>query len=516
MTENFNEGYISCSKCGHNENASTALKCEICGHQLQKRAASPKPLIFGLILLLGILGGGGYFLFKDKFTTAQTQNTENVVNVANDDKNTSAVIDIPADSPERYSSGERILLRYKSNADAKNGVREFATGNYDEALKFFEKAIEGDRPNPEPQIYLNNTKARLAKSFFTMAVVVPVDNSATSAEEILRGVADAQTKFNEAGGLNGKLLEIAIANDGNDPKIAAGVAQKLSDNPKILAVVGHNSSDASEAALPMYEKNGLAMVSSTSTSPSLSGDIFFRAVISDEISGKGLAKHTATSALKKVAIFYNPQSSYSNNLQKAFTSEFQKLGGQIVREIDMSNPNLLSKDEVKSLQGQADAIILFPNKDFISVAIGILQANGQLPVEQRMKILAGNTMYDPMTITSGANAAEGLIVPVPWFSNTSYGKKAEQRWLGQVNWRTAASYDAIRALTSTLSDNSSRDSILKNLQSVDLVFSETSGDVLRFSSQRERLGQPILVEVTRGTGGPQGSPFAFKPIQHSN
>jgi uncharacterized protein (DUF983 family) len=74
MTENFNEGYISCSKCRHNENASTALKCEICGHQLQKAATSPKPLIFGLILLLGILGAGGYFLFRDKLTTAQTQN----------------------------------------------------------------------------------------------------------------------------------------------------------------------------------------------------------------------------------------------------------------------------------------------------------------------------------------------------------------------------------------------------------------------------------------------------------
>jgi branched-chain amino acid transport system substrate-binding protein len=510
MAENYSD---TCPNCGHDKNSSTALKCEICGHQLQKASASPKPFIFGLILLLGILGGGGYFLFKDKLTTAQTQNTDNVVSVASDDKNTSAVIDLLADSPERYSSGERILLRYKSNADAKNGVKEFAAGNYDEALKFFEKAIQGDRPNPEPQIYLNNAKARLAKSSFTVAVVVPVDNSATSAEEILRGVADAQTKFNEVGGLNGQLLEIAIANDGNEPEIAAGVAQKLSDNPKILAVVGHNASDASQAAIPIYEKNGLAMVSSTSTSTSLSSKVFFRSVASNEIIGKSLAKYAPTSGLKKVAIFYNPQSSYSSSIEKSFTNELQKLGGEIVQTIDMSNPSFSPKKELAALQDRVDAIALFPNKDLISVATSIARANNELSPTQKLPILAGDTMYDPMTITAGGNAVEGLTVAVPWFAQTPYAKIAETRWLGQVNWRTATSYDAILALTSALSDRPSRASIVQNLQSINLASSETSGEILKFSAQQERISEPILVNVARSTGGPSGSPFAFKPIQ---
>ncbi len=510
-------GYITCPKCGYDRNALDGLKCEICNHPLQEVPASPQPLIVGLILLLGVLGGGGYFFFKDKLTTLQSQNTANNISLASDDNNNTSStattsIDIPADSPFRYSSGDKILLRYKSNAHAKNGVQEFAAGNYDEALKFFEKAIDGDRSHPEPQIYLNNTKARLAQSYFTIAVVVPIDNAATSAEEILRGVADAQTQFNEAGGLNGKLLEIVIANDGNEPQISAGVAQTLSDNPKILAVIGHNASNASKAALPVYEKNGLAMVSSTSTSTFLSSKVFFRTVASNEIIGKSLAKYAPTSGLKKVAVFYNPRSSYSSSLQQAFSSEFQKLGGQIIQTIDLSNPNLSPKEEVAALQNQVDAIAIFPNKNLISLAISIARANSQLAPETRMSILGGDTLYDPMTIRGGGKAVEGLTLMVPWFAQTPYAKRAEKRWLGQVNWRTATSYDATLALTIALTDNPSRQSILQNLQSVNLASSETSGEALKFSSQRERLGKPVLVRVTRKKGGATGSYFAFEPI----
>jgi branched-chain amino acid transport system substrate-binding protein len=309
-----------------------------------------------------------------------------------------------------------------------------------------------------------------------------------------------------------QLLEIAIANDGNEPTIAAGVAQKLSDNPKILAVVGHNASDASQAALPIYERNGLAMVSSTSTSTSLSSKVFFRSVASNEIIGTSLAKYAPTSGLKKVAVFYNPQSSYSSSLEKSFANELQQLGGEIVQTIDMSNPSFSPKEAIVALQDRVDAIVLFPNKELISVATSIARANNELPSEQRMAILGGDSMYDPMTITGGGNAVEGLTLVVPWFAQTPYAKKAETRWLGQVNWRTATSYDAVLALTNSLSNNPSRSSILQNLASINLASSETSGETLKFSAQRERMSQPIMVKIARGTGGPSGSQFAFKPI----
>jgi len=151
--------------------------------------------------------------------------------------------------PSRYSSGERRLLRYQANLDGDRGTQAFSAGNYQRASEFFAKAVRGDRRDPEVQIYLNNAKARLKGKPFTLATVVPVDSAATSAEEMLRGVADAQTKFNDAGGFGDRLLEVVIANDGNDSSISGGVARKLANNPAILGVVGHNASSASQGAL---------------------------------------------------------------------------------------------------------------------------------------------------------------------------------------------------------------------------------------------------------------------------
>jgi phosphate transport system substrate-binding protein len=62
---NTNFNYLTCPKCGHDRNPSTAKKCEICGQKLgNKGAGSPLPLLllggFGLLALLG----GAYFGFR--------------------------------------------------------------------------------------------------------------------------------------------------------------------------------------------------------------------------------------------------------------------------------------------------------------------------------------------------------------------------------------------------------------------------------------------------------------------
>lgn len=74
------------------------------------------------------------------------------------------------------------------------------------------------------------------------------------AKEILRGVAQAQDEVNRSGGINGKLLQVAIANDDNEANQAQQIAKQFVQDTSILAVVGHNSSNASIAAAPIYQE----------------------------------------------------------------------------------------------------------------------------------------------------------------------------------------------------------------------------------------------------------------------
>lgn len=415
------------------------------------------------------------------------------------------------------TSGESRLFHSKANFDLDKGIKAFQSGNYQNAIYFFGKAVEAAPNDPEPQIYLNNAKARQQGSPFKLAVAVPVDYQEDAAREILRGVADAQTKFNDVGGKDGRLLEIVIANDANEPLVASKIAQKLVAIKEVLGVIGHTSSDVSNAALGEYEQARLAMVSPTSTSTSLKSPFFFRTVPSDSVAGEKLAKYAKnTLRLEKVEIFFDSQSLYSTSLQQAFEDKFTKLGGRVISIVDMRNPGLKAKDVVKHSvdHNQVEAAVLLPSVQTASVAISIARANAELPQNKRLQLLGGDGLYLPETLIQGGAAVEGLTIAVTWSDETSsYARAAEKRWKGRVNWRTAVSYDAAQALINALSSNATRKTVPKNLKSLQLSCHETSGEKLRFWETGDPDRESRLVRVDKNAPAPSGSRLGFKEIE---
>ena len=298
--------------------------------------------------------------------------------------------------------------------------------------------------------------------------------------------------------------------------IAPGsIAQQLAKDPEILGVIGHNSSSASAAALSEYEKASLVMISPTSTSTALTSNYFWRTVPDDAASGQKLAEYAQKAGIKRIAIFYNPDSSYSKSLQAEFENSFQQLGGNVLGSIDISDANFDPKQKIKTIQGQVDAIALFPNTDTTSVAIALARANTELS-RQKLPMLGGDALYSSQTLNDGGSAVNGLVIAVPWFATSQpYAQKASQRWIGTVNWRTAASFDATQALLKTLANNPNptRTSVLQNLQSVNLTASETSGEPLSFV-QGEKVGKPVLVQIVTGAiGKPRDFSNGFQLIQ---
>jgi branched-chain amino acid transport system substrate-binding protein len=420
---------------------------------------------------------------------------------------------IIAFNPEWVSNNDRVLFKGNGDRYRDLGLEAFANGDFLDAVKYFEKAVFSNRNDPEVQIYLNNAQAILQSYPLTIAVVVPVDNRETSAKEMLRGIADAQTRFNNSGGVGRRLVRIMIANDGNDPERARSIARHLGEDPEVLGVIGHNSSSASQAALSEYERAGLVTISPTSSSTSLKSDYFFRTVPSDAASGKKLAQYSQKLGLKKVAIFYNPSSSYSKSLKQAFESNLKQLGVNVLGSIDLTNPDLDLEEQLKIVKQEVDAIALFPDTETTSVAVALARINTELSGKP-LPMLGGDALYSSQTLNDGGSAVNGLILAVPWFAGVQpYAKQAEQRWLGTVNWRTAASFDATQALLNALETDSTRSSVLQNLNSIDLAAKDTSGKKLTFADGNRRE-QPVLVKiVSSAKGQPQNFNYRFELIQ---
>jgi len=419
-----------------------------------------------------------------------------------------SITPLQGDLASRFSRGERVMFTNDGDADRDAGVAAFSRGDYSLAIQSFNRSVSNLRNEPEAQIYLNNAMARDHGNPYVLAAVVPIENRGNVAKEMLRGIADAQTRFNEDNGYNGRLLEILIVNDGNNEAFAAQVAQELVAMPDILGVIGHNSSEASLAALPVYEQAEMPMISPTSTSLELKGNSFYRTVPSNQALGEKLASYVANRLRSQQAVIFYADGNYSTSLRDEFTVSFREYGGDVVNSINLSTTDFDPNAAIQDVSNQSRIAILLPSTEMIPRAISVATANAELP--DPLILLGGDSLYDERTLVNGGRSVEGLILAVPWFANTAYAARAGSRWGGRVSWRTASSYDATQALLRALPDTSSPSEVLERLNAVELPPSETSGTLLKFTESGDRTEEPLLVKATRGGSRPVGTSLGFE------
>ncbi|MGK7894072.1 MAG: AAA-like domain-containing protein [Xenococcus sp. (in: cyanobacteria)] len=402
-----------------------------------------------------------------------------------------------------FSSGENRLFREGvRNLDLELGIKAFKSKKYSDAIAYFEKAIKTSPSEPEPRIYLNNAKARREHpNSFLIAAVVPVKDDSKNAKDVLRGIAQAQTEFNKNQKEAQPLLEILIANDENERNIAEQIAKKIIKHKGIIAVIGHNSSETTEVALPEYEKSGLAVISPTATSTELNRSNFFRIPASNNILGKNLAEYVKeTMNLEKVAFFYDSDSTYSKTIKEAFKKEKTK-------NIDLKESKDWSKEIELLVNEGIKAAVLFPSTKTVSRTIAIAQANDTLPEEQKLQLFGGDTLYTKNILEEHGDIFEGSVLVVPWQEDkTAYKKSAEKKWdTEEVGWRMAMGYDAaqvmIKALSS-LSEGARREDVLNKLNefknSEYLQEDETSGEELCFHSNGDSNRYARIRQVDDG------------------
>jgi branched-chain amino acid transport system substrate-binding protein len=366
-------------------------------------------------------------------------------------------------------------------------------GNKDQAIQLLSDYLQNHPNDPEAQIYLNNLKS-LDRNPLKIALVLSIENL-NIGQEMLRGAAQAQTEINQAGGVNGRYLHIMIVNDGNKPEISTQVAQELSQNPEILAVVGHNASNASIAAAPVYQKAQLVMVNPTSLANGISdtGDYIFRVVPSIGSSAKALAQIVKQQS-QKVSICYDSQAPDSVSFQQEFVANLLANGKQPAATIcDFSDPAFDPVAEIKEAVSQgADSLLLAPYIDRLNKAYEIAQAN-----QNKLQLYGSNTLATIKTLQQG-QLVQNLILVSVWSpkvqSNQAFAKAARKRWGGDVSWRTAGVYDAVYAIAAGLRDNPTRLGLQQALSSDRFSASSLNGSI-QFLPNGDRAGEAVLIQV---------------------
>jgi ABC-type branched-subunit amino acid transport system substrate-binding protein/serine/threonine protein kinase len=437
---------------------------------------------------------------------------------------------------QRISFGDRILAFGSDNPAKQEGADFMRTGDYQQAIKAFESVRSADITDPETLIYLNNARIGNGK-YYAIAAAVPLGITPDSANEMLRGIAQAQDEINAAGGINGVPLKVAIANDDNHPIIAKSLAQELVKNPEILGVVGHGISDTTLAAGAIYQSGELVAIAPVSSAIQLSelGRYVFRIMPSDRYASRALSTYMSNQLNKqKAVVFYNGNSVYSQSIKNEFKDAlFYRGGGKVIGEFDLSRPDFNARKSVETaIKHGADAIVLLPSNDVLDRALQVVYVN-----RRRLNMLAGDGFYLTKTLEIAGEDAEGMVLAVPgsligekgenfrakamqlWGENSTdqtlnNGKNIDNNLLPServsVNWRTALTYDATQALIAAIRNNPTRNGVQRSLSASNFSVIGSTGIVsFRPTGDREAAVQLVVVKPTKNG-------YQFKPLEFGN
>ena len=413
---------------------------------------------------------------------------------------------------KRISVGDKILVTAKDSVEKQLGIEAFADGDYVDALRSFATVLQKDPNDPEARIYSNNTYAAKTEDPYKIAVSVPIGGNLGVAQEILRGVAQAQNEINQNGGINGKLVMVEIANDDNEPEVAKEIANKFVKDKRVLAVIGHNGSDASVAAAPIYQENGLVMITPTSSAEVLSkmGDYIFRTTPGARTLADTLAEYAVNTLGKtNIGVCVDSEAEASVSFKENFTWAVYNYGGEINSlNCDLSAPDFSAENiPSQAISNGADALLLAPSVRKADEAIEIVDAN-----QDRLTLLGNHSLNTYNTLKQGRDNANGMIFTVPWHSQStdSFAKNAEQLWGGGVNWRTAMAYDAAQTVFKAISLGSKRQEVQQALNNPNFSAQGASSKI-SFLPSGDRNLQGTLIKIKPGNRS--GTGFDFEPIE---
>ena len=418
----------------------------------------------------------------------------------------------------RISRGDRLLIpslaQSPAQADRKAGTEAMARKDFAQADIAFAAARAVEKNDPEILIYKNNARAMARAegnpdASITIAVSVPISTNPNVAQEILRGVAQAQDEKNVQDGIGGKLIQVVIADDSNEANVAAQVARAFADDRQILGVIGHNASDASLAAAPIYEERKLVMISPSSSANRLTnfGAYIFRTVPGTRFMSDPLAEYAVkTLKSKKIGLCYDAKALDNVSFKDDFVASVVGQGSEIVDVgCDIAVANFNPTEAISRLSQQnVDSLLIAPHIDRLDLAIQLAKAN-----QRRLPLLGSSTIYTSQ-ILEGKEMLKDLVLPVLWHPSIYpvFAKRAAYYWNGTVNWRTATAYDAAQALMTAIAMNSpaTRENIQSTLRSGSFSAVGAGGEI-RFLSTGDRSSKATLVQIKA-----KGSTYEFVPI----
>lgn len=240
-----------------------------------------------------------------------------------------------------------------------------------------------------------------------------------------KGIDLAVQQINEAGGIEGREIQVTYKDTKAATRTGVNVTQQLVNVDGVPAIIGGIVSGVTLAAAEVAERNEVVLISPTASSPDLSdaGEYIFRNFPSDAFEGRVMAKFMRSRDVSNVAII-QLRNDYGAGVASVFKEEFQNRGGKVGVHERYSEDATQFRPIVEKVQAEnPDAIYVI---GYYAGAARIIKEVRESGLDQQ--VFSTTTVEDPQFLEVGGEAVEGVIYPLASGYDENSQQPAVQRF----------------------------------------------------------------------------------------
>ncbi len=226
----------------------------------------------------------------------------------------------------------------------------------------------------------------------------------------LNGAKLKAKEVNDAGGIDGKQIELVVYDTKTDPTVIASVASQLLNSDKVPVALGFTDSDSALALGPIFQQAGVPFVTPGATSPKLPDQVgtdMFLACFGDNVQAASGAEFVRDKLNgKNVYLLRDNSTEYTTLLAKYFDEAFTKGGGTIIARDDYKSGDKSFTAQItklKALSDKPDVLYVAAMPDDIGLVVKQMRQAG---VTQ--PIVGGDGYDTPLLIQVGGAASNDV------------------------------------------------------------------------------------------------------------
>ncbi|MCW2544064.1 MAG: putative branched-chain amino acid transporter [Frankiales bacterium] len=206
-------------------------------------------------------------------------------------------------------------------------------------------------------------------------------------------------------------VDLVTSDDIGKPEQGATAAQRLVDDPSVVAVVGPMFSGATKAAEPTFSGANLLSVSPSATNPQLTSlgfKTFFRVIPPDDAQGQEAANYLSKVVKAKKVYSLDDKSEYGTGLSTVVEAQLKSNGATVVHDGIPPTKNYTAQAD-KIIAANPDALYYSGYYAEFGLLVKALKGKGFKGV-----IMSGDGSNDDKFIAAAGQAnAEGVLLSCP-------------------------------------------------------------------------------------------------------